>query len=198
MNTKEIIVGIDFDNTIVSYHDVFHKVAVDRGLIATDFPQDKEKIRNYLREINQEDAWTEMQGVVYGKEMVYAKAFSGVEIFFKTMRMNGIKTIIISHKTKYPYLGEKVDLHKAASEWLNQINLGADETYFLETKKEKCEKIAERGCTHFIDDLPELLSDPFFPSDVQKILFSENAHALQNDVIVFSQWDQINQYFFQN
>ncbi|EKD91641.1 MAG: hypothetical protein ACD_29C00463G0010 [uncultured bacterium] len=195
MNKNNIVIGVDFDNTIVCYHDVFHKVAVDRKLIHPNFPKDKEKIRNYLRKINQEDAWTEMQGVVYGKEMAFAKAFSGVAIFFKAMRKNNIKTIIISHKTKFPYLGEKVDLHKAASKWLDQINLGENEIYFLETKKEKCEKIVECGCTHFIDDLPELLSDPFFPGHVHKILFSENQKSDRHHFTTFSHWNEIRKHF---
>jgi hypothetical protein len=35
---------------------------------------------------------------------------------------------------------------------------------FLEpTKADKLTRIATLGCTHFIDDLPEFLSDPGFP-----------------------------------
>ena len=29
-----------------------------------------------------------------------------------------MRVYIISHKTKYPYIGEKYDLHKAAKKWL--------------------------------------------------------------------------------
>jgi hypothetical protein len=45
------------------------------------------------------------------------------------------------------------------------------------------------GCTHFIDDLPELLTHPLFPRDVCRILFDPRSeHAAMPDVDALSSW----------
>ena len=42
-------IGIDFDNTIVFYDDLFHKIATEEKLIPSNFPTSKVLIRDYLR-----------------------------------------------------------------------------------------------------------------------------------------------------
>jgi len=42
-------IGIDFDNTIVSYDTLFHRVALERGLIPISVPANKISVREYLR-----------------------------------------------------------------------------------------------------------------------------------------------------
>lgn len=188
------IIGIDFDNTIVSYHDLFHTVALERRLIDVDFPKNKEKIRDYLRAINKENEWTQMQGIVYGSKMAAAKPFPGVIDFFRKIHESKIKIYIISHKTKYPYLGEKYDLHRAAAEWIKCANLNVTATFFLESQRSKLEKIRECRCTYFIDDLPEIFSHEFFPTNVGKILFSPEKKLPDCDTRVFSTWENIAHY----
>jgi hypothetical protein len=90
-----------------------------------------------------------------------------------------IPVVIISHRTRYPYLGEKHDLHQAARTWLaalgfcdpDRTGLRSDRVYLELTKQDKIARIADAACSHFIDDLPEFLDDPAFPAGVQKILF---------------------------
>lgn len=191
-------IGVDFDNTIVCYHEVFHQVALEQGLIAADFPQNKEKIRDYLRNIGQENRWTEMQGYVYGDRMSAAKPFPGVAAFFKTALEKKIPLYIISHKTRHPYAGPPYDLHQAALALLEQhgfFGLDRKNAFFLETKQAKCEKVAEQSCTHFIDDLPELLLDPTFPKQVEKLWFSPEKIGHPN-LKNFQSWSGIQQYFF--
>ena len=43
-----MIIGLDFDNTIVSYDSLFHKVSVEQNLINEIFEVNKIKIRDYL------------------------------------------------------------------------------------------------------------------------------------------------------
>ena len=194
---QAVIIGIDFDNTIVCYHDVFYAVAFERGLIPADFPKDKEKIRNYLRQQKKENLWTEIQGYVYGKAMFAAKPFPGVVDFFKSAREKNIKVYIISHRTKYPYIGVSYDLHKAARLWIDEMQLDVLGVFFLESKQEKLEKISICRCTHFIDDLPEILLDPVFPQNTRKILFSredKKQYELQ-EMIVLPTWDYILKFF---
>ena len=113
--------GVDFDNTIVRYDALFHRVGVERGLVPPDLSVSKSEVRNYLREIGREDDWTEMQGYVYGARMSEAAPFPGVLDGLRTCRDRGIQVSVISHKTRYPYRGERYDLHQAALAWLEQI-----------------------------------------------------------------------------
>ncbi len=174
--------GVDFDNTIVCYDALFHKVAREQGLIPADVPVNKSDVRNYLRRVDNEAAWTEMQGYVYGGRMSEAAPYPGVLEFFQACRAAGIPTSIISHKTRHPFLGEKYDLHAAATAWLEQqgffnaeqIGLPREQVFFELTKAAKLARIGQCGCTHFIDDLPEFLGEPDFPAAVQRILFDPN------------------------
>lgn len=176
--------GVDFDNTIVCYDSLFHRICRERGLIPAEVPVSKSEVRNYLRRIDHEDAWTEMQGYVYGRRMSEADPFPGVIEFFQTCRARGINVTVISHKTRYPYLGEKYDLHQAALGWLElqgffdpeRIGLPREKAFFELTKQAKLERISACGCTHFIDDLPEFLLEPAFPSATRRVLFDPNDH----------------------
>jgi transketolase len=174
-----MIIGIDFDNTVVCYDQVFRKVAFERGAIPESTPASKNAVRDYLRRVGREDLWTELQGYVYGARMEEACPFPGVFDFFDSCRVKGHSVFIISHRTRYPYLGEKYDLHKAARDWIatngfhdpHQIALPRDNVFFETTKQDKLVRIIEKACTHFVDDLPEFLEDPGFPNTVQRILF---------------------------
>ena len=53
-------IGVDFDNTIVCYDEVFHRVALERKLISPSLRVNKGAVRDHLRTIGREDAWTEM------------------------------------------------------------------------------------------------------------------------------------------
>lgn len=169
------VLGIDFDNTIVCYDDLFHALAFERHLIPADLPRTKQSVRDYLRQVGQEPAWTELQGFAYGPDMHRATAFPGVLDFFARCRSKGLEVSIISHKTQFPIIGPRHDLHKAATNWLIANGLfDAEHVYFELTKTAKLERIAQTRCTDFIDDLPEFLAEPAFPAGVRKILFDPN------------------------
>lgn len=190
---SEIIIGVDFDNTIVSYHDAFHAVAVEKNLITSSFPKNKEAIRNYLIKCGKENEWTEMQGYVYGRALCYAQPFPGVIEFFDNLHRNNIQVYIISHKTKYPYLGIRYDLHQAANLWIEKMQLNPAEVFFMESKQEKLLKISTCCCTYFIDDLQEILTDQNFPLNTHKILFSPNEtqEDLYDNLSIFKTWNEI-------
>ncbi|MEW5724493.1 MAG: hypothetical protein AB1896_15385 [Thermodesulfobacteriota bacterium] len=172
-------IGVDFDNTIIQYDRVFHAAALDRGLIVPDFPASKSLIRNHLRRTGREEEWTCLQGWVYGERIREAEPFPGVVEFFTSCRESGAPVFIISHKTKRPYGGPPYDLHAAALAWLEQAGffdipgpgLPRTRVFLEETKTQKIERISLTGCTYFIDDLPEFLSEPGFPLGVGRLLF---------------------------
>ena len=58
------ILGIDFDNTIVRYDNLFYKIALEKGLIDTSIGKSKE-IRDYLRSLTK----TENSPCCKGKSM---------------------------------------------------------------------------------------------------------------------------------
>lgn len=177
-----MIVGVDFDNTIVCYDDVIYQSALREGLIPPSLIATKGIVRDYLRSCGKEDEWTALQGYVYGIGIKGAAPFPGVKEFFARCRRKGITVSIISHKTLSPFRGPEYNLHHAAHEWLalhgfydpTQVGLTPEQVHFELTKQGKLERIATTNCTHFIDDLPEFLAEPEFPSGVQRILFTSS------------------------
>jgi hypothetical protein len=195
-------IGIDFDNTIVCYDELFHRVALERGLIPASLPVNKGCVRDYLRETGREDVWTAMQGDVYGARMLEATAFPGACEFFTRAARENLDICIVSHKTRHPYLGPKYDLHQAATAWLerqgffdaNQIGLDRGRVFFELTKQGKLERIAATGCTHFVDDLPELLAEPAFPRGVARVLFDPTGTAEADpEVYRVRSWKEIEE-----
>ncbi len=191
-------IGLDFDNTIVSYDALFHRVAMDEGLITEDIPCSKVSIRDYLRRIGKEGFWTEMQGTVYGHRMSEALVYPGVIDSLKWARESGIKLSIVSHKTKYPFLGPQYDLHEAARDWIrcnlndqNQPLIASDNIYFEPTKELKIARISRVGCNLFIDDLPEIFENSEFPLHVKKILFDPDNHHHALDLTRLKNWSGV-------
>jgi hypothetical protein len=200
-----MLIGVDFDNTIVRYDNLFHTVALEQNLIPPSFPACKSAVRDFLRERKKEDLWTEMQGYVYGERMTDAKPFPGVLDFFELCKTREITVCIISHRTQHPYLGPQYDLHQAAKEWLrrheffeeSKAALSSEEVFFEITKEKKLERIKSMGCTHFIDDLPEFLGDPNFPENVERMNFiPEESESSDGSFPRYSSWQQIQESLF--
>ncbi len=177
--------GVDFDNTIVCYDQVFHQVAVAEGLIPPQAPQGKEQVRDYLRAKGGEEDWIVLQGLVYGARLKQAPPFPGVREFFRRAIKRGMELVIISHKTRTPYRGPAYDLHQAALDWLAHmgffdpagVGLARSQVFLELTKQDKLARIEQQGCTHFIDDLPEFLAEPGFPPGVAPVLFAPEGRA---------------------
>ncbi len=197
-------IGIDFDNTIVTYDEVFHKYAFKLGLILKEVKKNKQAIRDSIRALpGGNDKWTKLQGLVYGNHMDEAVPTRGVERFFKACRKNSSKVLIISHKTLYPAMGPRVNLQVAAKRWLKNMDflskfgLIEKDIVFEETLEEKLDQIARKKCAYFIDDLKEVLVHPNFPRGVVKILYSQKSNdVLPVDITRFKDWDEITEYFF--
>jgi len=174
-----MVIGIDFDNTIISYDKVFYLAAADWGYDLADVAQSKTAVRDHMRSLGDEEKWIELQGYVYGKKMIEAEPFPGVLDFFERAKQAGVELRIISHKTKHPFKGPKYDLHDATRHWLSKLGLVDSERFgigtgniFLElTKEAKAGRIASESCSVFIDDLPEFLQHEAFPAEVKQVLF---------------------------
>lgn len=194
------MIGIDFDNTIVCYDRVFGDIAVEHGLAATPRTSSKTALRDHLRALGQEPRWTELQGIVYGPRIGDAIPFPGVLEFFSRCRMEGRPVAVISHRSRHPYAGERYDLHEAARSWLerqgfhdpDRTALQPQDVYLEESLDAKLVRIATAGCSHFIDDLPEVLGHPRFPVGVQRILFDPHGtHTAPPESRVARSWPEI-------
>ncbi|MBI4676462.1 MAG: aminoglycoside phosphotransferase family protein [Elusimicrobia bacterium] len=180
-----MLIGIDLDNTIVSYDEVFHQAALEKGLIPAGLPRAKGSVRDCLRGKGQEEEWTALQGYVYGPRMSGARPFPGALEFLAECRWRGIPVRVISHRTLQPFRGPDYDLHQAAYRWMEEqgffdplrIGLSREHVHLELTKREKCERIAQMGCSHFVDDLPEFLADPSFPEGLERFLFDPGGSA---------------------
>jgi len=193
-----MVIGVDFDNTVVCYDRLFHRLATERALIPATLSADKESVRNYLRAQGREEDWTELQGMAYGMRIAQAEPFPGVREFFLACRRQGVPVYIISHKTRLPVRGPQVDLHRAARGWLEsrgfhdeaEIGLPAERVFFLETKQGKLQRIGDLRCSHYLDDLPEFLLEPAFPGEVERVLFDPwNRHGDRVPFARVPSWD---------
>ncbi|MFY9655536.1 MAG: hypothetical protein WAK01_02960 [Methylocystis sp.] len=171
-------IGVDFDNTLVCYDGVFHRAALERGLIPPDLPSGKNDVRDYLNASGRGAEFTELQGYVYGARMDLASLYPGVVDFLAAARAGGHALFIVSHKTPRPMRGEPYDLHASARGFLEaQGVVGAnaavppDSLFFEETKELKIARIAALDLDVFIDDLPEILVMPGFPARTAPLLF---------------------------
>ena len=196
------IIGIDFDNTIVCYDNLFYRAALDRQLIGEESPRSKEKIRDSLRAAGQEDDWTELQTMVYGKYIAEAQPFPGVREFCVACHQMALELRIVSHKTRRPYRGPQLDLRQAARDWLTEQQFLEPETglqsasiYFEETKQDKLARIAQCGCDLFIDDLREFLSEPNFPPSVTRVHFDPHGYSQSaSDVVACQSWSEVRDF----
>ena len=176
-----MIFGIDFDNTIVNYNLAFkkainqEKTKLGKKLKKGKF-NSKIQIKNYLLKNNNIDLWKRIQSKVYS-EYIF-QAYLNIEILklLKYLDKKKIKFYIVSHKTVYPYIGKRTNLHLLSKKWL-RLNLFNKKnnfkkkykSFFETTKKKKLYKINLLKITHFIDDLDGILNK--LPSHINKIKF---------------------------
>jgi len=194
-----MIVGFDFDNTIINYEKLFKKIAYKKKLVPKNIKSNKNSVKEYLIKKNKETEWTILQGEVYGKYIMDAKIYVGVKKIMKSLSKNKIKFYIISHKTKFPYLGKKINLHMAAKKWINKnllrnnnsINLSIKDVFFENTIKKKISRINKLRCNIYVDDLTKILK--LLPKGVMKILFTPNKKNKQKKpIITMNKWMDFN------
>jgi hypothetical protein len=198
-------IGIDFDNTIIAYDDVFCIAAKACGLIDPGFSGSKQAVRDSIRLLpDGELAWQRLQGQVYGKGIGGAKMVTGVEAFLRRCRTEGCVVAVVSHKTEYGHFDpDRVNLRTAAVDWMAAQGLldgdrgvARADVYFESTRAEKVKRIAALSLTHFIDDLSEVLTDPEFPPNVKRILFGNGAQPASSSYTICSTWLDIEQQVF--
>lgn len=202
------VIGIDFDNTLVSYDVLIHRAAVDRGLIEAATDPCKKTVRDRIRRLPDGDVeWQKLQAQVYGPLMPHARLISGVTDFVRACRRSGDRIHVVSHKTEYAgYDSTGTNLRTAALEWMTAngffsadgLMLRREDVYFEGTRGAKIARIASLRCTHFVDDLEEVFGEAAFPAGVEKVLYEPTAAApaVTGAIKVMPSWSAIHDYFF--
>lgn len=196
-------IGIDFDNTIICYDEVFCHLAKLQHYVAPDFSGSKRELKAVIQASAEGDvAWQKLQGKAYGEFLSLARAFDGVKEFLEACRQrDNVEVFVVSHKTEFGHFDEKrINLRDAAKDWLRAQGFHqgakpaiAETNLFFETTREaKIARIKALNCTHFIDDLPEVLHAPIFPANVTGLLFQPDS----TDTNVYTNWKDIKHAIF--
>ena len=203
---QHFVIGIDLDNTLACYDELFHRAACEAGLIEPSLAKSKAAVRDAIRLLPEGEAkWTSLQALVYGTRMNEAVMFAGADVFLEHCAGRCVEVRIVSHKSPCAVLeGKKLDLRLPAMQWLeakgffSRFGLSGGHVFFEPTRAEKIERIRALGCTDFIDDLPEVFAESQFPSEVRKWLFapgSEGDLAPERQP-AFMNWLEIDRMFF--
>lgn len=197
-------VGLDLDNTIINYNAVFGPVGVELGLVPPALlGATKIEIREYfLRRPGGVNEFMRLQGQVYGRYMERAALFDGVGSFIEALKRHGARLSIISHRTRYGHFDEaRIDLHVAASAWLEAHGIVGPAgalpagAVFFETQREgKLQRIAAERCDIFVDDLPDILSNPAFPKETKPFWFAPDENeAVKSGFEPYRSWCELSQ-----
>jgi hypothetical protein len=200
-------IGIDFDNTIIGYQQAFLDAAKTQRLLPVDFVGTKQAVRDCIRLLpDGERKWMRLQGFIYGQGIGRAVMIDGVDEFLRRCRERNDEVFIVSHKTEFGHFDPSgVSLRQAALDWMDErgffrdggYGLAVENVFFEGTRSAKLERIAALGCTHFIDDLEEVLCDPEFPPRVKKILFTGGTKPPRTlPFSVCPTWAQIEELVF--
>ena len=192
-----MLIGIDLDNTIINYDKVFFSVAIKNKLVPKNISKNKISIKKYLFKKKLTKKWKVLQSEVYGKNISEAIPYKGILKVINELVEKKINFKIVSHKTKNPYVGKKLNLHKISKKWLKEKitklctkKLKKIEIYFETSQAAKIKRIKKLGCTHFIDDLQNILEK--LPTNMTKILFLPNTKIKkQKNFLVINSWDEL-------
>lgn len=200
-------IGIDFDNTLASYDHLFECLAARRGLLPQGFRGGKKSVRDLLRQgENGEAEWTRLQAEVYGTRMHEAELVEGAAAFLAACRRHRTEVFVVSHKTRHAAADpDGIDLHHVSLAWMETngffdsrgLGLARDNVFFEPTRQAKCRRIAMLGCSHFIDDLEEVFSEPEFPHSVRGVLLCRGGDPVASSKFeTFRNWDSITDAIF--
>jgi len=198
--TRRRRVGIDLDNTLARYDEVFVRLAQDQGLKVPD-TADKATVRRILCAQGLESVWTELQGRAYGRQMGLARPFPGALELLRVGAALGIEWVIVSHRSLRPLAGAAFDLHEAARAWLHDHRIlgllsGGSSGVFIETTREsKLDRVATLDLDVFVDDLSSVLLDPRFPDRVRRVHFAPSPWPCEHDPLrCVASWYELATY----
>jgi len=194
-----MIIGLDFDNTLACYNDIFSSEAKLKGLISEKWEGSKYDLKQIINsQQGGQTVWQKLQGQVYGPSMKYATLFPGVARFLLRCKLEGHKIFIVSHKTKYGHFDKtKTLLRDESLKWMesqgffknNVYGINKKNIFFANTQSEKVAIINSLNLDIFIDDLDEIFLNHDFP-EIKKILFNQSS-SNQSNAELYNNWADI-------
>jgi hypothetical protein len=200
-------IGLDFDNTIVIYDQVFAELGQQAGLLPAGFSGNKDQARAAIRALPDGEAkWTQLQAGVYGPGIRRARLAPGLLPFLAAAHAHGYDLMIVSHKTEFAAADpDGTNLRQAARDWICAQGLAgtpaapfqSDSIFFEGTRETKIERIAALRCDCFIDDLEEVFAEPTFPTTIERHLIKLDAEILpQGPFTAWRDWATLQRSLF--
>ena len=189
---KKKVLGIDFDNTIINYEQVFKKILKKEKIFSKNI--DKKKFKKIIIDKYGEDYFTMIQSHIYGVNISYARRY---KYLYNSLNKLSKKysLYLVSHKTKFPIKGKKINLRNKAVKWMIENNLyGKDKIFYKKniffepTIKKKINRIKYLKCEFFIDDLEKILD--LLPYKISKYLFGSKSKKYT----YFLNWKKLTNY----
>lgn len=200
-----MIIGVDLDNTIVSYETLFYRAALEKGLIPAETPVSKKAVRDHIWGTEGDLPWQYLQAEAYGPRMGEAQRLPGVMAFMREVGSRGDTLYIVSHKTEFARRDStNTNLRTAAIQWLEaqgffsdpDIPLSADDVYFESTRDEKIGRILTLGCEVFIDDLEELLAETALDGLQRVLITPEPSETVNAGIAQGTNWKEVSRHVY--
>jgi hypothetical protein len=193
--------GLDFDNTIACFDEVFCAAARAEGLLPPSFQGGKAAVKAWVQGLHDgERQWQRLQGRVYGAYMGQASLTAGVDGFLRRARDEGAELFVVSHKTVHGHFDpDRINLHDAARAWMTAhgffaadvYGIPASHVYFEADRAAKVARIADLVLDVFIDDLPEVFAEPGFPASTRGILLTNATEVDAGPYRACKDWQEI-------
>ena len=197
-------IGIDLDNTIISYDKAFRLGAIYSNLVDKSCKLNKKDLRDLIRKgPDGETAWQKLQGYVYGEGINGAVLFPGVYRFLWRCHERKIDVEIVSHKTEFGnFDSKKISLRDSATNFLTNHGLISNKNSLIKkityknSKSEKIDFIKQNNYEYFIDDLEDIIFSEELKNQ-KKILFSQDDLSnINSNIVITKSWEEISQNLF--
>jgi hypothetical protein len=194
--------GIDLDNTIIDYSiSIMNLAKIEYGINLKPNTNLKKDLKRLIISKFNENEWTRAQGLLYSKYVASANLYDGFLPNLEKLKSTFDNIYIVSHKTKFPYIGSEIDIREKAMNWIMEKIVSdagmplfrENHVYFESTINEKIQRISERECKIFIDDLPDILVK--LPINLEGILFGTRTTEMGH--MSFDNWHDLVGYLLE-
>lgn len=188
-------IGLDLDNTILDYSESIRAATTE--VFGVELPNvPKNELKRILSEEYGEDAWTVLQGYVYGEYSTLSSLFPAFGEFLDHAHSRGYEIEILSHKTIFPIAGPTANLREYALLNLHRLGVleklkkgptGSEVVSFFETKDEKIKAANSLVFDFFVDDLFDVTQR--IKSRLARFhMFCNDLHATKETVLCVENW----------
>jgi hypothetical protein len=193
-------IGIDIDNTVLSYDAAFRNAANALLQLGLKHGIDKEEIKEFVVSSHGEASWTKLQGIVYSAVPRDVTVKEGFLAFIAQARVEKVEVAYVSHKTKFALSGPKKNMRNPVKSLMKAQGLISPKTpgakiYFRQSLEEKIDTINSFHFDFFIDDLASVLAG-IIPSTQALHLGCRCSNASGKNHIGAANWVDVRELIF--